>query len=312
MSYSKEQTQTMVLVVIIGLAVAVGSYMGMIKPNLGRASEYEASYEKYSAELSQQRRQLKANLDAVHRARAIEERMAELEGRLRHGLFGGRLTRCFEELRHDHEFDFRFTNDLERIEPINGGRYYELSNQFEILSCRFFELIRFIQVLETSHPSLRLSDIEVRCHDIAAPDGRVDARIELRVFGFKDGQDAAWESASVDTFTPESRNPFVPPGMVDADPHRGLRALLAQLQYQGTLENGALLRPAPGSAAKLVKAGQEFRLGGEAGDHVKLVRFSRSALVVYHAASSKTYRLTLYTAGDNAGRVEKIDDITPQ
>jgi len=312
MSYSKEQTQTIVLVVLIGLVIAIGSYMGMIKPNLGRANESEASYKKFADDLAQQRRVLKSNLDTVQHAKAIEERTAQLEERLRHGVFGGRLTNCFEELRRAHGFDFRFTNDLEGIEPINGARYHELSNQFEVLSCQFFELVRFIQVLETNHPSMRISNLEVRSHDPAAPDGLVDARIEVRILGFKDGQDAAWESASVDTFTPERHNPFAPPGAVDIDIHRGLRGQLAQLQFQGTLGNCALLRPAPGSAAKLVRAGQEFQVGGSEGERVKLVRFSRSALVVCHEASKTYYKLTLYTAGDQTGRVEKIEEITPQ
>jgi hypothetical protein len=312
MSYSKEQTQTIVLVVLIGLIIGVGSYMGLIKPNLGRAGKYEAAHQKQSAELAEQRRVLEANLDTVQYARALEGRTAELETRLRHGLFAGRLTSSFEELRREHGFDFRFTNDIEHVEPISSGHYHELSNQFEVLSCQFFDLIRFIQVLETSHPSMRVSDLEVRCHDSAAPDGRVDARIELRVFGFKDGQDAPWESAAIDTFTPERRNPFAPPGAADANPYKDLRGQLEQIRFQGTIGSGALLRLSPNTSAELVKENQEIRLGGERGETVKVVRFSRGALVVYHAASATYLKLTFYTAGDEIGRVEKVEEIKLQ
>ncbi|MBN1919314.1 MAG: hypothetical protein JW889_15535 [Verrucomicrobia bacterium] len=312
MSYSKEQTQTIALVVLIGLVIAVGSYMGMIKPNLGRAGKHEASFQKLSADLAQQRRLLKSTLDDVQHAKAIEARTAELEASLRHGLFAGRLTSCFEELRRAHGFDFRFTNDLERIEPVSGGRYYELANSFEILSCQFFNLVRFLQVLETTHPSVRISSIEVWPHDTAAADGRIVARIELRVFGLKDGQDAPWESASVEASKLEGRNPFAPPGVIELDVHRGLRAQLALIQFQGTIDGNAWLRPAPGTSATVVKQDQRFRLGAGDGEIVRLVRFSRNTLVVYHEASSQYFKLTLFTAGDRAGQVESVEEITPE
>lgn len=312
MTYSKEQTQTIVLLVIVGLIVALGSYMGLIKPNLGRTGKYDASYAEYEAELGEQRQVLKANLDTVQHARALEERATELEGRLRHGLFAGRLTSHFEALRRTHGFEFRYTNDRERIEPVSGGRYYELSNQFTIIACGFDALGRFIQVLETDAPSVRISDLEVTLHDPEEPDGLVDAHVELRVFGYKDGEDAAWDSASNATAPLEGRNPFRPPGTIDRDPHRGLRARLAQVQFQGTMGQSALVAPLPGASAKLVRKGQVIRLGEAADQQVRLVEFSRNALVVYHEATQQYYRLTLYTAGDQAGHVRHVEEIIEQ
>ncbi len=307
MSYSKEQTQTMALVALVGLVIAVGSYMGMIKPNLGRAAKHKESVEEWTDELAKQRRILKKNLDTMHRAEAIEARTAELEGHIRHGLFAGRLTSCFEELRRTHGFHFRFQHDLEQIEPLNAGQYHELSNRFTVLSCDFYQLIRFIQVLETTNPGIRVSNLEVRAHDADQPDGRVDAQIELRLVGFKDGRDDPWESGSEDTFKPERRNPFCPPGMRGADPNASMREKLGAICFNGTIGRGALLRPVPDAAAELVEAGEHLPCLDE---KVRLVRYSNRALLVCHEPTRTYYKLTLYTSGEQAGQVERVEEIT--
>ena len=309
MSYSKEQTQTMTLLVLVGLIVAIGSYMGMIKPNLGRARSYEDSLNTWRAEIGEQQRVVKKNLDIVHRAQAIGARAAELEAGLRHGLFAGRLTGCFEELMRTHEFGFRFQQDLEQIDALNDGQYHELSNVFTILRCDFYELVRFIQVLETTNPGMRISSLEVHAHDAQEPDGLVDAQLEVRLIGVKDGQDQVWESASVDTFKPERRNPFAPPGMRGVDPHASMRDRLAAICFNGTLGRGALLRASPEAAADLVKAGQDLPFFDEA---VRLVRFSSRVLLVYHEATCTYFKLTLHTSGKQAGRVKQVEEITQE
>lgn len=306
MSYSKQQTQTMVLVVLVALVIAVGSYMGMIKPNLGRAGEYETQAKKWTSELAEQQRVVKKNLDTVQRAAEIEARIEELEGQLHHGLFAGRLTNCFEELRRTHGFEFRFQHDPERIDAQQAGQYHELSNRFTILACDFHEVVRFIQVVETSNPGLRVSDLEVRAHTPEEPDGLVDAQIELRLIGFKDGQEEPWESASEDTFAPKTRNPFTPPGARGADPSAPIKDQLAGIRFNGTIGDGALIRPAEGEAAKLVKAGQ---LLPSFDGTVRLVKYSNRALLVYHEPSKTHYILALYTSGENAGQVGKVEEL---
>jgi type II secretory pathway component PulM len=306
MSYTKEQTQTMALVALVALVITVGSYMGMIKPNLGSAKEHKDKVKKWTEELGTQRRIVRTSIDTLRRAKAIETRTAELETRLRHGLFAGRLTSCFEDLRRTHRFRFRFQNDLERIEPLDAGRYHELSNVFTILACDFYELARFIQVLETTNPGMRVSDLEVRAHDETVPNGLVDARIELRLIGFKDGEDTPWESTSVDSFRPERRNPFAPPGMGQVDPNAPVRQKLASICFNGTIGRGALLRPAPEAAAALVEPGQRLPFFDDA---VRLVRYSSRVLIVCHEPTKTYYKLTLYTSGDRAGQVEDITEI---
>jgi len=307
MNYSKEQTQTITLLVLVGLIVAIGSYMGMIKPNLGRSRGHEENVNKWRAEISEQQRVLKSNLDTVHRAQAVEARAAELEAGLRHGLFAGRLTGCFEELMRAHGFDFRFQNDLEQIETLNDGQYYELSNVFTILGIDFYELVGFLQVLETTNPGMRITSLEVAPHDPQNPSGLVKAQIEVRLIGFKDGRDEPWESASIDTFKPERRNPFTPPGVRGVDPHASVRDRLAAICFNGTMGQGAFLRPSPEGAADLVKAGDNLPFFDET---VRLVRFSSRALIVYHEPSQVYFKLTLHTSGPEAGRVKHVEEIT--
>jgi hypothetical protein len=306
MSYTKEQTQTMALIAIVALVIVVGSYMGVIKPNLGHARDHADKTRKWADELTTQRRMVTKSLDIVRRAEGIEARTAELESQLRHGLLASRLTSCFEDLRRTHRFSFRFQNKLERIEPLNGGQYYELTNVFRILACDFYELVRFIHVLETTNPGVRVSDLEVRPHEAAAPNGLVDAMIEVRLIGYKDGQDEPWESASQDTFRPERRNPFMPPGMGQVDPNAPVRQKLASLCYNGTIGRGVLLRPSPEAAAQLVEVGKLLPFFNE---KVRLVRQSSRALIVCHEPTNTHYRLRLYTSGERAGQVEEIEEI---
>ncbi len=307
MNYTKEQTQTMALLVLVGLIVAVGSYMGMIKPNLGRARSHEENVSKWRAEVGEQQRVVKNNLDTVHCALAIETRAAELEAGLRHGLFAGRLTGCFEELMRTHEFGFRFQNDLEQIEALNDGQYHELSNVFTILAIDFYELVGFIQVLETTNPGMRISSLDVCVHDPQSPSGLVKAQLEVRLIGFKDGRDEPWESASIDTFKPERRNPFTPPGLRGIDPHASVRDRLAAICFNGTIGRAALLKPSPEASADLVKAGDNLPFLDEP---VRLVRFSSRTLIVYHKPSQAYFKLTLHTSGEQAGRVKHVEEIT--
>jgi type II secretory pathway component PulM len=306
MSHSKEQTQTMALLALVALVIVVGSYLGLIKPNLGGAKAHQANVKKWTDELATQRRIIRTSLDTMRRVKQIEARTTELEASLRHGLFAGRLTSCFEDLRREHKFNFRFQNDLERIEPLNAGRYHELSNVFTILACDFYELTRFIQVLETTNPGMRVSDIEVRPHDAATPNGLVDAQIEVRLIGYKDGRDEPWQSASLDTFKPERRNPFTPPGTGQVDPNAPVRQKLASICFNGTIGRGALLRPAPEAAAELVEPGKYLPFFDE---KVRLVRHSSRVIIVCHEPTNTYYKLTLYTSGERTGQVEDINEI---
>ncbi len=309
MIQSKQQAQTIMLLVLVGLIIAVGSYMSMIKPNLGRAGQYDNQLKKSEKELAEQRRLIKQNLDTVRRAGAIETRIAELEAQLRHGLFAGRLTAYFEELRRTHGFDFRFQHESEHIEPLLAGRYHELSNQFTVPACDFYELVRFIQVLETSNPGMRLGDFEVRAHDPNEPDGLVDAQIELRLIGIKDGRDEPWENTAESAFNPERRNPFSPPGAAGIDPSASLQERLAAICFHGTIGRGALLKPGADDAAELVEPGSHLPF---IKDKVRLVKFSNRMLLVQHEATQTHYRVLFYTSGDKTGQVETIEEITQE
>jgi len=307
MTYSKQQTQTLVLVALVGLIIAVVAYMGMIKPNLGRASTYKKNVKKYADELTEQQRVIKKNLDTVHRTEAIEARTATLEEQLYHGLFAGRLTSSFEELRHTHGFDFRFQQDLEQIQPLESGRHYELSNRFTLLACDFYELVRLIQVLETTNPGVRVSDFEIRAHSPDEPDGLIDAQIELRLIGFKDGSDEPWTSASEDTFRPEKRNPFSPPGFhAVVDPNAPMREQLANIRYNGTLGGAALIRPTQDASAELIEAGEYLPFFKE---KIRLVKHSSHVLILCHEPTQTHYKLTLYASGDRVGQVKQVEEI---
>jgi hypothetical protein len=310
MSYSKEQTQTMALLVLVGLIIAVGSYMGLIKPNLGRVSHIEANLQKWSTQLDEQRLIIKQNRESLQRDDTLQARTAELEAQLRHGLFAGRLTACFEQVRADHGFEFRYQHDLEHIDPLNEGRYYELSNVYTILACPFFEVCRFIQVLETDNPGIRIGDLEIRAHDASAPDGLVDAKLEVRLVGFKDGRDDAWVSGSQDTLSGGGRNPFAPPGVRPVDPNASLKERLKLIEFNGTLGQSALIKPSTDKRAVLVKAGQVLPF--YEGMSVQLVRFSNHTLIVRHQETDTYYKLTLYTSGENAGQVEQVEEIQQQ
>jgi hypothetical protein len=307
MSYTREQTQTMALLTLVGLIIAVGSYLGLIKPTLGRLGHIKASEHKWAAELDQQRLVVKQNREGLQRADTLQTRTTELEGQLRHGLFAGRLTACFEEVRAAHNFEFRCQHDLERVEPLQSGRYCELSNVFTILNYDFSEVCRFMQVLETDNPGIRISDLEIRAHDAADPAGLVDAQFEVRLLGFKDGRDDVWVSASQDTFTPGGRNPFAQPGARQADPNASLKQRLALLQFNGTIGQGALIKPSSTTPASLVKPGQKLPFYEE--ETVVLVRISTHALIVHHKETGTYYKLTLSTSGPTAGQVEQVEEI---
>jgi hypothetical protein len=309
MSYSKQQTQTMVLIVLVGLIIAIASYLCMIKPNLGRADECEVQAAKWAGDLAAQQRVVKKNLDTLRRAQAIETRTAALEAELHHGLFAGRLTSFFEELRRTHGFDFRFQHDPERVDPLPAGPCSELSNRFTILGCDFYEIVRFVEVLETANRGVRISDLEVRAHDPEKPDGLVDAQIELRLTGFKDGQDQPWSSEAQNSFTPTGRNPFSPPGATGTDPNSPIKIRLAAIRFNGTIGDGALIRPAEGEPAQLVRAGELIPFFDGT---VRLLSYSSRALLVWHEPSKTRFKLTLCTGGDKAGQVSKVEEVNEE
>jgi Tfp pilus assembly protein PilO len=309
MSYSKQQTQTVVLIVLVGLIISVASYMGMIKPNLGRADECEAQAGKWASELAAQQRIVKKNLDTLRKAQAVETRTAALESELHHGLFAGRLTSFFEELRRTHGFDFRFQHDPERIDPLPAGPCAELSNRFTILGCNFHDFVRFVQVLETTNRGVRISDLEIRAHDPEKADGLVDAQIELRLTGFKDDQDQPWPSSAEDTLAPTGRNPFSPPGASGTDANSPIKIRLAAIRFNGTIGDGALIRPAEGEPAQLVRAGELIPFFDGA---VRLLGYSNRALLVCHEPSKTRYKLTLSTSGDKAGQVSKVEEVNQE
>jgi len=308
MSYTRQQTQTIALVVLVGLMIAVGSYMAIIKPNLGRAGTHRASIKKWTTELGEQQRVVKKNLDSIQRAEQLEESTAGLEAHLRHGLFPGRLTSWFEDLRRTHGFEFRFQQDLEQSTPLYDGAYEELSNRFTILACDYHELARFIHLLETTNQGVRISDLKFEPHDAQKPDGLVDAQIEVRLVGFKDSRDDPWENADPEAFTSEGRNPFLASSEGAPDPRASVRERLATVRSNGTIGTAALIRPRADEAAVLVKIGGTLPSFEQ--EHVRLVRASDRALLVYHEPTHTHYKLTLHTSGPKAGEVETVEEIT--
>ena len=128
----------------------------------------------------------------------------------------------------------------------------------------------------------------------------------MRLIGYKDGDDAPWESASEDSFRPERRNPFTAPGTGKVDPNAPVRQKLTSICYNGTIGRGALLRPASDAAAELVEPGKYLPFFDE---KVRLVRHSNRVLIVCHEPTNTYYKLTLYTSGEHAGQVEDIKEI---
>jgi len=154
---------------------------------------------------------------------------------------------------------------------------------------------------------LRVSDFQIQLHNPDNPDGLVDAHLELRLIGFKDGRDEPWASASKDTFRPEARNPFSPPGARVVDPNAPLREQIRAICFNGTMGGAVLLRPTQDAAAELVEPGGYLPFFKE---KVHLVKYSNHALILYHEQSQTYFKLTLHASGDQAGQVKEIEEIT--
>jgi hypothetical protein len=230
MRYTKEQAQMLALLVIMGCAVVVLSFLYLVKPNFAAAAKSRKELKKTEAEIGT------LNHAPVALAKAKKE-MESLTATVDQGekaVFGGmelvsplsqicvqagtmaNVRPAYGEQTTTQLLDFAERGD----NPAGAGQtkhYDEVSRTLDIRSADFFALCRFLTAVEGANPGLRVTGLKMdstTLDDQSQSQGKVNANLELSLMGVREGQAPEPSGVVVDAAAfdfGENRNPFGPP-----------------------------------------------------------------------------------------------------
>ncbi len=312
MKYSKEQLELMVLMGLMILGVFVVCFVLFIKPNFNAIGAYKADIEKVKSAIDKERKIIKLCSADSHKAEELRKQMEERERMLFHGLRVGRLTEFFDTIRKNEKFYIKYKIDLEKVKEVYQDKYYELFNEFTILSCDYHLFGKFISALETANPGIRIAELELSGKDSdTGQEGLIDAKFQLRLVGFKDEnptkEDEWTHQSKIEFNIGVKRNPFGPPGPgILYDPGEQFKRELASLVVTGTLRNALLIKEKYreyASAEVVAKGGMIKQLSEE----VRLIDFSGyDYLRVERVRDKKIFKIVLVNIGERRGEVKEI------
>ncbi len=312
MKYSKEQLELMVLMGLMILGVFVVCFVLFIKPNFTAIGANKADIEKVKSAIDKERKIIKLCSADSHRAEELRKQMEERENMLFHGLRVGRLTEFFDTIRKKEKFYIKYKIGLEKTKEVYQDKYYELFNEFTVLSCNYHLFGKFISALETANPGIRIAELEISKTDSdTGQEGLVDAKFELRLVGFKEenpGEQDEWTHQSKIEFNiGVKRNPFEPPGLgLLYDPGERFKRELASLVVTGTLRNALLIKEkrSEDTSAEVVAKGGIIR---QLSEEVRLIDFSGyDYLRVERVRDGKIFKMVLVNIGERRGEVKEI------
>ncbi len=319
MKYTKEQAEMLALLILLGCAVVVLSFLYLVKPNLQKASTSKKELTKVQAEIA------KLSQTKVKLAKAKKE-LEELEALVNDGegkVFSGLetaspLTRmCVDAattLSVKQALGVETTNPvLEFNSRGPDGRqeswhYDEVRRTLDIESVNFLTLGSFLAAVENANEGLRVTQLDLGNALVESDDrenGRVQAKIELSLLGIREPGDAPPEvdvSGSKLFDAGQSRNPFGPAGgmTIPTDPLKYAKMLLNKLKVTGEMGD-ILMMEVPQHGTVTVSKGQIFVLGGT---KLKYISGGADSVVFEAVDHGKRYKLNR----DWSGQVKNITE----
>jgi hypothetical protein len=221
--YTKEQAEMLALLVLMGCAVVVLTFLYLVKPNFAAMSESKAELEKTEAEIAELS---KAPVELAKAAKERDALTATIEKGEKAILAGlaidPPLTQvCLEvanKLGLKPAFGVQSPNVLlEFKERATDGtqvtrHYGEVSRTLDIHSADFLALYRFLSGVEKANDGIRVTHLEIGNKALSPQDqeaGKVKAKVKLSMLGIREGERSAPpEVKDIGEF--DERNPFAP------------------------------------------------------------------------------------------------------
>lgn len=291
MKYTKEQAEMLALLVLMGCAIIVLSFLYLVKPNFTRLALSRKELKKTEAAIG------KLSPAPVMLAKAKKE-TEELTATVEQGekaIFTGtetgsplsklcvqaatvlNLKPAYGEQSNKQllEFSERATDGSQTTK-----HYDEVSRAMDVRAASFVDLCRFLGAMEHANAGVRVSDLKVDSLTLdsqSQSQGKVNANIEVTLLGIREPRQGGGEQAVVAALSPdvfdvgEKRNPFGPPGgswESAKDPLEAVREMLKKTKVTG-ISGASLLIEVPAKSASgqdtvrslSVQKGQTFALG---------------------------------------------------
>jgi len=308
MKYTKEQAEMLALLVLMGCAVVVLSFLYLVKPNFAAVAQYKSELQKTESEIAT----LSNATVAVAKAQKELETLTATIQRGEKAVFSGLETdpplseicvRAATELNLKPAYGVQTSTALlEFAEPGHDGKpvtrhYDEVSRTLDIHSADFFTLSRFLSAMEKANEGLRVTHLEISNSALSPKEqdeGKVKAKLELGMLGIREGQRSPEPidvSGHQDFDVAQKRNPFGPPGgslAVAKDPLRGVKDVLSRVKVTGIWSDKLIIEIQGGGSVTL-NTDETFVL---AGITLRYVSGSAESFVFDAVDYGKRYKLT--------------------
>jgi len=294
MRYTKEQAEMLALLVLMGCAIIVLSFLYLVKPNFTRLALSRKELTKTEAAIG------KLSPAPVMLAKAKKE-TEELTATVEQGekaVFTGIETGsplselCVQAATalnlkpaYGEQSNKRLLEFPERAADGSQAtkHYDEVSRSMDIRAASFFDFCRFLGAMEHANPGVRVSGLKVDSLTLepqSQAQGKANANIEVTLLGIREPRQGGGDPAaggvvaalSPDVFdVGDKRNPFGPPGgswESTKDPLAAVREMLKKTKVTG-ISGASLLIEVPAKSASgqdtvrslSVQKGQTFALG---------------------------------------------------
>ncbi len=302
MKYTKEQAEMLALLVLMGCAVVVLSFLYLVKPNFAAMTKSKAELTKTEAEIA---KLSKARVDRAKGKQEMDTLMSVIgngEGAIFSGLGAdpplyGVCVQAADnaDLKPSPAFGVQTTTDLlEFTEKGTDGKevtrhYVEVSQTLDVHSADFFSLCGFLSAVEKTSEGLRITHLEMDNQQLdqkEQEEGKVKVKVELGMLGIQEGEPKAIVMGKPEEI--EARNPFSPQegGPVGPKVDELINAL-KQIRVTGILSD-SLIMGVPGGGSVTARKGGTFALNGRT---VKYVSGTADTFVFEATDTGKQYRL---------------------
>lgn len=245
-NYNKQQSEMIMFLGVIGMALLIISYLFFIKPCFAARAKLEQESQRIQTEIDTVIEEADKLRLRLKQQQELEEHIAQMESRLFTGLGNSRLVQFFKTIADQEEFDFPINPGygLERQQTAPVDDYLEVFSTITIKSYDYLKLMIFIKALEQSNSGVRISSLTLRKSE-SEDEGLVDCDFQFRLMGFTDESDppVGWKPTIQSGFVPEGlRNPFGVPGattitVVTADPdlrfHNAVQNIVVTFRWKG-------------------------------------------------------------------------------
>jgi hypothetical protein len=221
---SKEKKEAIALIIVATVICIVIFVMLVIKPRLNDIAEKRKAIKKITVEIDKQKKQSRQLIELASKKEKMETSISAAESGLFGGISIGDLSRTVNTVVKTGFKSMKLNYLGDRAELLPVERYTEISNELKIQNCEFYEAVRFIGVLETSNPGMRITNLAMESASVnSEANGMVTIGIEVKLMGMHEGTGvpAEWAPPKTPGYEPTGiRNPFGTGGTSIIDPEQ--------------------------------------------------------------------------------------------